>query len=492
MPLLTPEARPAVVARPGPEARRDVRRWLPAAGFLASAVFAALVALLSDEPVHRLWGGWAAAGYGLAALIACWPGWPAGSPAAVAQRARARSAAVAVALAGAVLVPLGTLAAAGRGMPETGVTERAAALLLQHGSPYLPAARLAGHGFLSYNPYLPAMTVFGLPHALFGPGLLTDPRLWAGLAFAAASLAAFRVAGLPGRASARATAVLAATPVIAFPLVVSGNDVPVLGLVILGLALAARSGQPQPPASLPPRITDGPNFTPASSTLAATSATMARLRHITPAVAAGLVLGLAAAMKATAWPAVAVACALLAYRAGLRAAARAAATAAAVFAAALLPWLITAPDALLRNTVLFPLGLSGTPSPAASPLPGHLLTVAGPAGHVIALLALAAAALIPAAFLVLRPPRTGAAAVRRLAGWLALLFALAPVSRWGYFCYPAGLAAWLCLCERWLRGGLWPPAAGSGQRGQKIADGLAAAGVEGDLHPGVPAGLRRA
>ena len=178
MPLLSPAARPAVLARLGPEARRDVRRWLPAAGFLASAVFAALVALLSDEPVHRLWGGWAAAGYGLAALIACWPGWPASSPeSAVAQRARGRAAAVAVALAGAVLVPLGTLAAAGRGMPEAGVTERAAALLLQHGSPYLPAARLAGHGFLAYNPYLPAMTVFGLPHAVFGPGLLTDPRL---------------------------------------------------------------------------------------------------------------------------------------------------------------------------------------------------------------------------------------------------------------------------------------------------------------------------
>jgi hypothetical protein len=203
------------------------------------------------------------------------------------------------------------------------------------------------------------------------------------------------------------------------------------------------------------------------------------------------VLGLAAAMKATAWPALAVAAALLASQAGWPAArrtvARFAAAAAAVFAAVLLPWLVTVPGALLRNTVLFPLGLTGTPSPAASPLPGHLLAVAGPVGHMIALLALAAAALVPAAFLVLRPPRTGAAAVRRLAGWLALLFALAPDSRWGYFCYPAGLAAWL-----WLRGGLWPPAARSGQRGQKVADGLAAAGVEGDLHPGVPAGLRRA
>src|SRR6185312_12348470 len=166
--------------------------------------------------------------------------------------------------------------------------------------------------------------------------------------FAAASLAAFRVAGLPGRASARATAVLAATPVIAFPLVVSGNDVPVLGLVTLGLALAGtRSGR--------------------------------------GTVAAGAVLGLAAAMKATAWPALAVAAALLASQAGWPAArrtvARFAAAAAAVFAAVLLPWLVTVPGALLRNTVLFPLGLTGTPSPAASPLPGHLLAAAGPAAH---------------------------------------------------------------------------------------------------------------
>jgi hypothetical protein len=466
-------------------------------------VFAALVALVSDEPVHRLWGGWAAAAYGLAALIAGGgPAWAARSRSAAAQAAlfssaagragrgpdgavrspRCLAAAVAVALAGAVLVPLGTLAAAGRGMPEVGVTERAAALLLQHGSPYLPAARLAGHGFLAYNPYLPAMTVFGLPHAVFGPGLLTDPRVWAGLTFAAAALAAFRVAGLPGRASANATAMLVATPVIAFPLVVSGNDVPVLGLTLLGLALAGASHN----------AAKDLNFTPVPS------ATSVRLRRIvTTAVAAGAVLGLAAAMKATAWPALAVAGALLASRAGWpearRTTARLAAAAAAVFAAVLLPWLVTVPGALLRNTVLFPLGLTGTPSPAASPLPGHLLAVAGPAGHVIALLALAAAVLVPAAFLVLRPPRTGAAAVRRLAGWLALLFALAPDSRWGYFCYPAGLAAWLWLRGGlWLGGGLWPPAVGSGQRGQKVADGLAAAGVEGDLHPGVPAGLRRA
>ena len=76
-------------------ARRAVRPWLPTAGFQASAVFAALVVLVSDEPLHRLWGGWAAAGYGVAALIAgCGPAWAARSPSAAIRAARGPDGAV--------------------------------------------------------------------------------------------------------------------------------------------------------------------------------------------------------------------------------------------------------------------------------------------------------------------------------------------------------------------------------------------------------------
>ncbi len=46
--------------------------------------------------------------------------------------------------------------------------EQAAALLVQHGSPYALTAQQGGPGFLRYDPYLPAMTIFGLPHALAG------------------------------------------------------------------------------------------------------------------------------------------------------------------------------------------------------------------------------------------------------------------------------------------------------------------------------------
>lgn len=109
------------------------------------------------------------------------------------------------------------------------------------------------------------------------------------------------------------------------------------------------------------------------------------------------------------------------------------------------PWVITQPAALFRNTVLFPLGLSGVRSPAASPLPGHLLTAAGHPGHVIAIAALAGSGLAMTRSLVLRPPATLAAACRALAIGLTLMFELAPASRWGYFVYPAGLLGWLWL-----------------------------------------------
>jgi hypothetical protein len=97
---------------------------------------------------------------------------------------RATAVAAAVSLAGATVAPLIQLAAQGRNVPEVSVIEHAAALLLHHGSPYALTAQQALTGLLRYDPYLPVMTIFGLPHALAGGGVLTDPRLWAGGAFA--------------------------------------------------------------------------------------------------------------------------------------------------------------------------------------------------------------------------------------------------------------------------------------------------------------------
>ena len=118
---------------------------------------------------------------------------------------------------------------------------------------------------------------------------------------------------------------------------------------------------------------------------------------------------------------------------------------AGLLAAALAPAALLDPYAFLQNTVLFPLGLSAHKTPAASPLPGHLLATTGMAGHWAAVALLIAAGLGFAISLILRPPADGRAAAWRLALGLAVMFSLAPATRWGYFVYPIGLVGWMVL-----------------------------------------------
>ena len=157
---------------------------------------------------------------------------------------------------------------------------------------------------------------------------------------------------------------------------------------------------------------------------------------------AGLALGVAAAMKATAWPAVVVAIALLAVRDGKRAAGTFTLTALAVVAAFVGPFVLH-PRALVENTILFPLGLASVTSQASSPLPGHVIASTGHLGHAVVVALLAAAVVAIAASLVIRPPRSVPRAVMLLAGAMTLMFVLAPSTRFGYLIYPATLVLWL-------------------------------------------------
>ncbi|HEY2266814.1 MAG TPA: hypothetical protein VGI96_29625, partial [Streptosporangiaceae bacterium] len=102
-------------------------------------------------------------------------------------------------------------------------------------------------------------------------------------------------------------------------------------------------------------------------------------------------------------------------------------------------------DALIQNSVLFPLGLTHDKTPAESLLPGHLLTALGTAGHVASVGLLVAAVLGVLISLVIRPPRDVPAAAWRLAIGLALMFLLGPQVRFGYFLYPLGLIGYLAL-----------------------------------------------
>jgi hypothetical protein len=357
--------------------------------FGVSAVFAALVAIFSSYSAHQVWGTTAACGYGLAAVAVL--GW----------KARGTDAALALSFGGALAGPLGWMAAKSIEQPEVAVVARSALTLIHHGTPYPGAAALAATTDPNaYNPYLPVMALFGLPRAIFGDGLLTDPRIWFGAVFLVVFWYALRQGG--SRDPWRWAVLIATSPFIAFELAVGGTDVPMVAFLCLGFAFL---WQPRP-------------------------------------VLAGLALGVAAAMKATAWPAVLVAIALLAVRDGKRAVVVFTLTTLAVVAAFVGPFILH-PKALFENTIKFPLGLAHVTSQASSPLPGHDIASMGHLGHTIVVVLLAIAGLVVAVSLVVRPPRTVPRAVLLLAGAMTLMFMLAPSTRFGYLIYPATLVLWL-------------------------------------------------
>jgi hypothetical protein len=387
----------------------------PAAWLAGFALYAAGVALFSGRGLDRWWGIWAAGGYAIAAVCAV----------AVAARHRSRGArgaqagalatATATAVAGALVAPLVWLATRGPITPDALVVARSGVLLLHHGTPYLQSAELARGGWLAYNPYLPVMAVFGLPKALGLPGLLADPRPWLAAATFLILLATFRISGISRIGRIPVTplglaALAVCSPVMAFPLAEGITDPPVIALTCLALALLIRFG--------------GADWRPA------------------------VVLGVVCAMKYTAWPALAVLIVMVMVRDSRRAAVRFTAIAlgaAIALTAALAPAGILHPAGIVANTVAYPLGLTAARSPAASPLPGHLLAALGPAGHAAAIALLLAAGAALLASLITAPPRTPVEAAKRVALGLTALFALSPATRFGYFCYPLALYGWVAL-----------------------------------------------
>jgi len=373
--------------------------WLTA-GLVASALFAGGVSLFSTDPRHRLWGQAAACGYALAALAVL--GWRS-------RRTRGADVALVMMVCGAILFPLLWLIAHGYGEPEVGVVATSANQLIHDGTPYRSTQALAATTNPNqYNPYLPLMAAFGIPQALLGHGVLTDPRVWFGAVFLATFAAALRVAG--ARDSVRWALLLTASPVIAFELCVGGTDVPMVAFLCLGFALLWRT------------------------------------RHTAP-VAAGVALGIASSMKATAWPALVVAFALLYTRDGPRAAWRFTAVALSVVLVIVGPFAVLKPGALVKNTILFPLGLASVKSQADSPLLGHVLAQTGVLGHTIVVILLIASGLAIAVSLVVRPPRDVPAATMRLVIGLSAMFVLAPSTRFGYFIYPVAMVLWLLVSQ---------------------------------------------
>ncbi|WP_252922875.1 MULTISPECIES: glycosyltransferase 87 family protein [unclassified Streptomyces] len=382
------------------------------AGWAGAGVWAAGFAAFSSLTPHRVWGASAAVGYVGAALAA-----------GLLRGPRARPAALGSALTGAVMVPFGYLLLTGAGQSEVGVIQRSAVLLLHSGTPYLAEPQAV----TDYNPYLPGMALFGVPAALLGDGspvarLLGDARLWCAVVLVVCLVGGRAVLrrGGPGRVAApggsTGPAVLVASPLVAFPLCVSGVDLPLAGLCWLGLALAARGR----------------------------------------AGAAGLALAAACALKWTALPAVAVAAALLAGSHGGRQALRCASAWSAGFLALVLPAVLLSPGPLVEQVLAFPTGRAEVATPAASPLPGRLLAELGPAGWYTSVLLLVCGGVAVAVSLVTRPPAGCVAAADRLAVGLCVAFLFAPAGRFGYFALPLLLVVWSRLATGALPGARSP------------------------------------
>lgn len=293
------------------------------------------------------------------------------------------------------------------------VVEQAGTRLLEHGTPYLGrdaiAALPAGEQLLGYTPYQPGMALFGLPRAL-ADTWWTDARVWfavgTALALALAVAALRGTVGGPGVKTHRSDAALlrgvqAATvlPICALTLATGGDDMPVLALCLLALALAA--------AGRPGR--------------------------------AGLAVGLAGVLKLFAWP---IALVLIVWGLTRRAGARVAAGAIGLPVAALLPALLVDRDALTENVLRFPLGHGLVTSPAQSPFPGQLIAATLPGGRLIAAALLVAAGVAIAVRLARRPPATAAATALICGYGLLAAIALMPSTRFGYLLYPLALLTW--------------------------------------------------
>ena len=400
---------PGNEAAPKPEQASDAARsasaapsWLP--GRRVITVWFAIFTVYAGAEIFTrhadgTWGAWACGGYAVATLLLL--------------LTRNWLAPLAAAIAGAFLAPLVWMILK---VPDTSTAEvvvinRSADYLVRHGTPYLPASLITD--WQHYNPYLPLMELFGLPREAGFPGLLGDPRIWTSLITVAALTAAFAlVVPGAGRDRGRTVAVLAAisvsSPLIAFPLTVGVTDPPIIALSCLTLALAAR-GQ---------------------------------------FLRAALVLAVACAMKSTAWAVVPVLAVMTWTRDSHRTAVKFTGTAigaAVLLALAAAPNALATPDAIRQNLIDYPLGTSKFKTVATSPLPGHLISQLGHAGHltVDALLLLALIAF--AAWLLARPPHDTRDATVRLVVLYTVLFTLAPSTRYGYYAYPLALVGWLAL-----------------------------------------------
>lgn len=380
--------------------------------YACSGVFALGLGLSSHEAAQWHWGYMAAGPYLACALVAI-----------VLSRVRlqrvsmVRVGLLGLVMLGTVAIPLGLEARWRIAQPEVSVITRSGQDLSEGLNPYQSYYR---HGHLvnpvpgipsyeSFFPYFPLMGIFGLPSAEthIGKGL-TDARIAMSLLTLLASCTALGLLRTSGDKKIRVAQILLALPTGALFLSTGGDDMPILALLLLGVAALQRR----------------------QSNLA------------------GISFGLAAAMKLTAWP-LAIGALLVARTSKDRTAwHHVAAWTTAIVVATVVPFAVRQPWAFTSNVFAFPLGLTGVTSPAASALPGHILTTLWkPLGHILAPVTFVIGGYFAVKYLQRTWPLTLSRMLALMSVSFAVMMCVASATRIGYLIYPLNFAMWSWACQ---------------------------------------------
>ncbi len=427
------ESRVASVWR---RARAQLERISPEAGdailYAGSALFALATIWTSTNDLYQVWGRMALTPFVLGAVVSAALAWALHrarrrqSGALTGRQHRrswvARLTVAACVFAGSLAVPLGFEifwrfdgVPGSHLQPEVVTVEKGGQDLMRGKDPYHKIVRLphavSYHApgepdYAGFLPYLPLMAVAGIPSQIWPNSGLSDARIFFCLTTLVVAAVALSLCRADGRRKIRALQVLVILPLASLPLATGGDDIPVVAFLLLAMVLAQRR---QPFAS-------------------------------------GVVLGIASAMKFTAWPLAVLALFAARGRRGERRPWPMVAGMLLVVVPAVFPFLLQGPFALFDDVFLFPLGLSAVPSTAASALPGHELVTWFPSlSRALPVSVGLVLGVLLARHLYRRPPRT-VSEVCTLAGVvLAVLILLAPDPRVGYLLYPVNFLVWAYL-----------------------------------------------
>jgi uncharacterized membrane protein len=301
--------------------------------------------------------------------------------------------------------------------PEVQSVEQGGRSLVRGQDPYHPLVKLphavkyhapGEPNYAGFLPYLPLMAVLGVPSDIWPNNGLSDARIFFCITTLVVAAVALYLCRAEGRRKIRALQALVILPLASLPLATGGDDIPVVAFLLLAMVLAQRR----------------------------------------QSFASGVALGIASAMKFTAWPVALLALFAARDKNGERRPLRMLAGMLLVAVPTIFPFALRGPFALVDDVVLFPLGLSAIPSTAASALPGHVLVTAFPSlSRVLPLSVGIVLGALLARHLYKYTPKT-VWEVCTIAGVvMSVLILLAPNPRVGYLLYPINFFVWAYLLK---------------------------------------------